>query len=132
MPVQEIQRSEAAPTETSPVPKPVIAFFAALRKIFGRAEDGRHTLHEPPATAHIGAWKVDLRVEPDPLDGGFIAECTSLPGAMAQGETQEEALENLIDAVQGIIAVKMAEHYKTLGLEMPEWADPQTGLSRKS
>jgi len=127
MSVQEIQRKEVdEPTPVpSPVPKPVIAFFAAMRKIFGGAEDEREVVHVPPRTAHVGLWNIEIRVEADSLDGGFVAECVSLPGAMAQGETQEEALENLIDVVQEIVAIKMGEHYKTLGLDMPEWADTQ-------
>ena len=31
---------------------------------------------------------------------------------MAQGETQDEALANLIDAVQGVIAVKMEQDFR--------------------
>jgi predicted RNase H-like HicB family nuclease len=53
-------------------------------------------------------WELSVEVEPDELDGGFIAECLDVPGAMAQGETQEEALESLIDAVQAVVAARMA------------------------
>jgi predicted RNase H-like HicB family nuclease len=40
----------------------------------------------------------------DGLDGGFVATCLSLPGAMSQGETQQEALVNLADAISGVQA----------------------------
>lgn len=33
-------------------------------------------------------------------DGYFIAECPSLPGCVSQGETKEEAIENIKDAIQ--------------------------------
>jgi len=115
--LEKHQSAETSP-ETSPVPKPVIAFFAALRKIFGRAEDIRETVHEPPTLADTGTWKLQMRVEPDELDGGFIAECVDLPGAMSQGETEAEALENLINAVQGVLAAKMEEHFRTIDFEM--------------
>lgn len=46
---------------------------------------------------------------PDEVDGGFVAECLDVPGAMSQGETPAEALENLIDAVQGVVAAMTDE-----------------------
>jgi predicted RNase H-like HicB family nuclease len=123
MPVQEAERSGStqaeATNETSPVPKPVIAFFAAVRKVLGRAEDFRETVHEPPTVKDRGTWNLEMVVSPDELDGGFIAECPDLPGAVAQGETEEEALESLVDAVQGIVAAKMEEHLRSIDFDMP-------------
>ncbi len=121
MAVQEMpERQAAAPgtVDSSPVPKSVVAFFAGMRKIFGKAEDSREVVHEPPkAVSHRGKWDLWVSVEPDALDGGFVAECLDVPGAMAQGETEEEALENLIDAVQGVVAVRMGEHFRTLDFD---------------
>jgi predicted RNase H-like HicB family nuclease len=120
MPVQETRReAHTATYEPSPVPKPVIAFFAACRKILGKAEVKRETLHNPPAVSHRGTWELQICVEPDPIDGGFIAECLDVPGAMSQGETEEEALENVIDAIQGVLAARMEEHFKSIDFEMP-------------
>ena len=48
-------------------------------------------------------------VEPDELDGGWVAECSELPGTMSQGETEREALDNLTDAISGVLSVKMQE-----------------------
>ncbi len=36
-------------------------------------------------------------------DGIFIAECPSLPGCVSQGNTRQEALENIKDAIQGYL-----------------------------
>jgi predicted RNase H-like HicB family nuclease len=36
---------------------------------------------------------------PDHEDGGWIAEVPSLPGCLSQGETREEALTNIRDAI---------------------------------
>jgi predicted RNase H-like HicB family nuclease len=44
-----------------------------------------------------------IEVERDEVDGGWIAECISLPGCMSQGETEVEALENLADALAGVL-----------------------------
>ncbi len=118
MTVQEVDRpqAQAGPPhpQKSPVPKPVIAFFAVLRRLFGRPEDERDSVYEPDTQAHIGTWNLRLSVTPDEVDGGFVAECLDLPGAMSQGETQAEALENLIDAVQGVVAAKMEENFRAI------------------
>lgn len=37
-------------------------------------------------------------------EGGYTAICKEVPGAISEGETKEEALSNLFDAVQAILA----------------------------
>jgi antitoxin HicB len=46
-------------------------------------------------------FKVVLR--PDPEDGGFNVSCPALPGCHSQGDTEEEAIENIKDAIQGCL-----------------------------
>ena len=41
---------------------------------------------------------VQIRVWEDE-DGGFISECLDIPGCMSQGDTRNEALTNLMDAI---------------------------------
>jgi predicted RNase H-like HicB family nuclease len=48
-------------------------------------------------------------------DGYIVAECPSLPGCVSQGRTREEALENIKDAIRGILRVR-----RKLGLPIPE------------
>jgi len=38
-------------------------------------------------------------------DGLWVAEIPSLPGCISQGETREQALENIRDAIEGYIDV---------------------------
>ena len=38
-------------------------------------------------------------------DGFWVAECSSLPGCVSQGETREDAIINIKDAIEGCIAV---------------------------
>lgn len=38
-----------------------------------------------------------------PVDGGYIAHVDELPGANTQGETLEEARENLEEAIQLVL-----------------------------
>ncbi len=44
-------------------------------------------------------------ITPDPEDGGFVAECPSIPGCVSQGDTIEEAVANIRDAIEGCLAV---------------------------
>lgn len=37
---------------------------------------------------------------PDNEDGGWVAEVPSLPGCISQGDTREEALTNVRDAIR--------------------------------
>ena len=42
-------------------------------------------------------------------EGGFWAEVPSIPGCATQGETFEELLENIYEAVEGCLAVDVVE-----------------------
>ena len=39
-------------------------------------------------------------------DGAWIVECPSIPGCVSQGNTKEEALENIEDAIRGCLEVR--------------------------
>lgn len=39
-------------------------------------------------------------LSPDP-DGGYSASCPAMPGAVSQGETREETLHNIAEAMTG-------------------------------
>ena len=43
------------------------------------------------------------------IDGGHIAECLELPGCMSQGETEDEAKENIVDAIEACLAVLLQD-----------------------
>jgi len=36
-------------------------------------------------------------------EGGYVVTCPALPGCISEGETREEALENIKDAIQGYL-----------------------------
>ncbi|MDO9325677.1 MAG: type II toxin-antitoxin system HicB family antitoxin [Methanoregula sp.] len=44
-------------------------------------------------------------ITPDTEDGGFTVSCPALPGCHSQGETMEEALVNIKDAISGCVDV---------------------------
>jgi predicted RNase H-like HicB family nuclease len=46
-------------------------------------------------------------------EGGYWAEVPAIPGCATQGETFEELLENLYEAVEGCMSVEVAKPTKT-------------------
>jgi len=42
-------------------------------------------------------------------EGGYWAEVPSIPGCATQGETFDELLENIYDAVEGCLSVDMQD-----------------------
>ena len=43
-------------------------------------------------------------------DGQWVAECLSLPGCVSQGQTREEAVSRIREAIQLYIAVLVEDH----------------------
>jgi predicted RNase H-like HicB family nuclease len=56
-------------------------------------------------------------------DGFIIAECPQLPGCMSQGKTREEAIHNLMDAIESVLMVRMGQ---LIG-EIPANVDDRAG-----
>jgi len=54
-------------------------------------------------------------IHPDPEDGGWVAEVPSLPGCISQGDTKEEAIENIRDAIQVWV-----EGARSVGIPVPD------------
>lgn len=46
-------------------------------------------------------------------DGWMMASVPEVPGANSQGRTREEARENVIDALHGILELRFGEHALT-------------------
>ena len=44
-------------------------------------------------------------IKPDREDGGYNISCPALPGCHSQGDTIEEAVENIKDAIKGCLEV---------------------------
>ena len=54
-------------------------------------------------------------IYPDREDGGWVCEVPSLPGCLGQGETRDEALENIRGAIASWI-----EAAKSLNRDVPD------------
>ena len=53
--------------------------------------------------------KLHVVIEKDEA-GYFVAEVPALPGCLSQGKTQEEALKNIKEAVEGWLEVMESKH----------------------
>jgi predicted RNase H-like HicB family nuclease len=62
-------------------------------------------LSEERRTIVLNSMIYKVVVTPDPEDGGFTVSCPAISGCHSEGETIEEALENIKDAIQGCIGV---------------------------
>lgn len=59
-----------------------------------------------------------VELEPQ-KEGGYTVTVPALPGCISEGETLEEALENIKDAIEGYIKV-MVKHKRKIPLEFSE------------
>jgi antitoxin HicB len=60
-------------------------------------------------------YPISVRRLSDEDGGGFVAMAPDLPGCMSDGETQEQALANLRDAMEAWL-----EEASALGREIPD------------
>ena len=60
--------------------------------------------------------KFKVYLEYDPDYQGFVADVPSLPGCMSQGKSEDEALNNIQEAIKGYLKV-LQEHHKIIPSE---------------
>ena len=60
------------------------------------------TEHTPPTNI----YRVQIEMDED---GYYTAECLDLHGCISQGDTEEEALDNVSDVIRGYL-ITMAKH----------------------
>lgn len=81
-------------------------FVEALRNASGRGTRGRVRWDGEKKELHAEI-EFKIAVVEDEVDGGYVVECVNLPGCMSQGETVEEALDNLSEAIAGVLAARI-------------------------
>jgi predicted RNase H-like HicB family nuclease len=60
---------------------------------------------------HFGNGSVSMKIKVvvhDAEEGGFWAEVPAIPGCATQGETMDELIRNLHEAIEGCLAVDVA------------------------
>jgi predicted RNase H-like HicB family nuclease len=68
--------------------------------------------------AAVSVYECRVFLVPEPEVGGFSCLVAELPGAVSQGETEDEALANIIEALEGVL-----ESYLDHGVPIP-WRKP--------
>ncbi len=66
-------------------------------------------------------------------EGGYWAEVPALPGCLTQGETLDEVVENLNDAIEGWLSVQTEESLRAKGVQftvVPQEAKNSRSLPR--
>jgi len=48
----------------------------------------------------VRVYDFTVLLEPDDEGGGYVVSCPALPGCYSQGDTIDEALENIKEAIQ--------------------------------
>ncbi len=86
-----------------------IALGALIEELRGDVVDLEK---ERKYSVSVKGKKYRVALHPDTEDGGYWIECPELPGCASQGDTVEEALEMIKDAIEGHIAV-LEEDRKT-------------------
>lgn len=56
----------------------------------------------------VPRMKLTIRLE-ESEEGGWTAQCVEIPGAISQGDTLDDALENVKDAITQIVEVRREE-----------------------
>ncbi len=51
-------------------------------------------------------------------DEGYTITCPSLPGCISEGDTEQEALDNIQDAIQGYLSVLREQTGRTVDHEV--------------
>jgi predicted RNase H-like HicB family nuclease len=75
----------------------------------GVIRDTTLEFHRPERILSVGACRhEDQVVVHDVEEGGFWAEVPAIPGCATQGETMDELMRNLHEAIEGCLAVDVA------------------------
>jgi len=83
-----------------------LVFSIALGEIVDGLNGDIISLHEERKySVVVKGRKYDVIMRSDTEDGGFWVECPALPGCASQGETVEEALDMVKDAIRGHIEI---------------------------
>jgi predicted RNase H-like HicB family nuclease len=62
--------------------------------------------------------KLTVLLTPDVEDGGYSAECPAIPGCFSEGDTVEDVLANIKEAIE-VCLESMAAHQEALPEEQP-------------
>ncbi len=69
-------------------------------------------MHDLKHNVFVKGNYYEVVLHSDVEDGGYWVECSALPGCASQGDTEEEALIMIKDAIEGYLEVAAKRHKK--------------------
>ena len=71
-------------------------------------------MNTSPLQGHIMTKEYEVCLE-EAEEGGYVVTCPALPGCISEGETREEAVANIRDAIEGYL-----ESLRKHGMDEPK------------
>ena len=96
------------PVESSDIPEGCIPFEVFVKEL-------RESVKQHYKNPKKQSKEYTVIIEKDPKSGWYTGNCKEVPGAISQGETLDELLENMKDAIALVVEwqnEKLAEFYK--------------------
>lgn len=93
-----------------------------MRRMTSEQRRGRPRA-DSPGEPHDHTYTI--RIEPAEIDGGYIAEVLDLPGCMSQGETVEDAYDNVVDALKAVLEASGASKVSVMDPKVPAAGDAE-------
>ena len=81
-------------------------YLLGAKDDYAQEKPNRLNFVPPAGVAGKVRVKIPVILTPDDEDGGFVIESPTMPGCVSQGETVEEALANVRDAIEGWVQVQ--------------------------
>jgi predicted RNase H-like HicB family nuclease len=89
------------PNEALNALKKEFVFSLSLEDIIGALKNDLAQLIDPSEyKVTVSDKKFTVLLTPDLEDGGFTVQCKEIPAAISQGENEQEAIDNIIDALE--------------------------------
>jgi predicted RNase H-like HicB family nuclease len=87
-----------------------LVFALSIGALLKELKDKIQTAEEKKVfSVQVGRRRFSVVLHTDLEDGGYWVECPELPGCLSQGDTVEETLEMIRDAIRGHLAVTEKE-----------------------
>ena len=99
---RQLGQDRHAPVRAAAWGAPVCGLPVAVNASYRRREQMSR-----PRKAAERALGFTIVLEPDETDGGFVVHCPELKGCWSQGDTAEEAIHNISDAITAWLAVQV-------------------------
>jgi predicted RNase H-like HicB family nuclease len=86
-----------------------VVLSIALGELMDEVRERMEALSIPrKARVRIGGRRFEVVIERDTEAGGYVAGCPAMPGCASQGDTLEETIANIREAIEGVVEASAA------------------------